>query len=69
VTELRLPALDVYGMLREARRTAPALRALVVTAHSTERAAIEALNFGIAGYLVKPVRTAEIVAAAARVLA
>jgi excisionase family DNA binding protein len=69
VTELRLPALDVYGMLREARRAAPGLRAMVVTAHSTERAAIEALNFGIAGYLVKPARAAEIVAAAARVLA
>jgi excisionase family DNA binding protein len=69
VTELRLPALDVYGMVREARRTTPGLRAMVVTAHSTERAAIEALNFGIAAYLVKPVRATEIVAAAARVLA
>jgi DNA-binding response OmpR family regulator len=42
---------------------------MVVTAHSTERAAIEALNFGIGAYLVKPVRATEIVAAAARVLA
>jgi excisionase family DNA binding protein len=69
VTELRLPALDVYGVIREGRRRRPGLRAVVLTAHSSERAAIEALNFGVAGYLVKPARAAEIVATAARVLA
>ncbi len=69
VTELRLPALDAFGVIREGRRRTPALRAMVVTGHSSESAAIEALNFGVAGYLVKPVRAAEIAAAAARVLA
>lgn len=69
VTELQLPALDTYAMLRDARRRTPALRAMVVTSHSSERAAIEALNFGIAGYHVKPVRASEITATAARLLA
>lgn len=69
VTELQLPALDTYAMLREGRRRTPALRAVVVTGHSNERAAIEALNFGIAGYHVKPVRASEVAAAAARLLA
>ncbi len=69
VTELRLPALDAFGVLREGRRRTPGLRALVITGHSTESAAIEALNFGVTGYLVKPVRASEVVAAAARVLA
>lgn len=69
VTELRLPALDAYGVIREGRRRRPGLRAVVVTAHSSERAAIEALNFGVSGYLVKPARASEIVATAARVLA
>jgi excisionase family DNA binding protein len=69
VTELRLPALDAFGVIREGRRRRPALRAIVVTGHSSESAAIEALNFGIAGYLVKPARASELVAAAARVLA
>lgn len=69
VTELRVPALDAFGVIREGRRRAPGLRAMVITAHSSEGAAIEALNFGVAGYLVKPARAAEIVAAAARVLA
>lgn len=69
ITELRLPALEAFAMLREARRRRPQLRAMVVTAHSSEAAAIEALNFGIAGFLVKPARAGDIVATAARVLA
>lgn len=69
VSELRVPALDAFAVIREGRRRNPALRALVVTAYSSEGAAIEALNFGVGGYLVKPVRATEVVAAAARVLA
>jgi excisionase family DNA binding protein len=69
VTELRVPSLDAFGVLREGRRRTPGLRALVITGHSSESAAIEALNFGVTGYLVKPVRASEVVAAAARVLA
>ena len=69
VTELRLPALDTFAVIREGRRRTPGLRVLVITGHSTESAAIEALNFGVTGYLVKPVRASEVVAAAARVLA
>lgn len=69
VTELRVPPLDAFGVIREGRRRTPGLRALVITGHSTESAAIEALNFGVTGYLVKPVRASDVVAAAARVLA
>ena len=68
VSELRVPGLDGFALAREARRGTPGLRLMIVTSHSTEAAAIEALNFGVAGYLVKPSRPAEIVATAARVL-
>lgn len=68
VTELRVPGLDAFALIREARRAAPAIRIVVVTAYSSETAAIEALNIGVAGYLVKPCRSTEIVATAARVL-
>lgn len=68
VTELRVQALDGFAVIREGRRRTPALRALVITGHSTESAAIEALNFGVTGYLVKPVRASEVVAAVTRVL-
>lgn len=69
VTELRVPALDAFALIREGRRRIPTLRAMVITAHSSERAAIEALNFGVTGYLVKPARAAEIAATAARLFA
>lgn len=69
VTELRLPALDAFAMIREGRRRTPGLRVMVVTGHSSEAGAIEALNFGVQGYLVKPARPSEIVATATRVLA
>lgn len=69
VTELRVPGGDAFAMIRAARRAVPGLRVVIVTAHSTETAAIEALNLGVAGYLRKPCRAAELVAAAARLLA
>ena len=68
VSELRLHGLDAFALVRNARRAAPELRLMIVTGHSTEAAAIEALNFGVAGYLVKPSRPGEIAATAARVL-
>jgi excisionase family DNA binding protein len=68
LTELQLPGLDAFALVREARRTVPGVRVMVVTGHSSETAAIEALNLGVAGYLVKPSRPAEIAATAARVL-
>ncbi len=68
VSELRLHGLDAFALVRNARRAAPGLLLMIVTGHSTEAAAIEALNFGVAGYLVKPSRPGEIAATAARVL-
>jgi excisionase family DNA binding protein len=68
VAELGLPGLDTFAVVREARRRTPGLRVMIVTAHSTETAAIEALNLGVAGYLVKPSRATEIAATAARIL-
>ncbi len=68
LTELRLPGVDAFALIREARRAAPAVRVMIVTAHSTETAAIEALNLGVAAYLVKPSRPTEIAATAARVV-
>jgi DNA-binding response OmpR family regulator len=68
VAELGLPGLDTFAFIREARRHVPGVRVMIVTAHSSETAAIEALNLGVAGYLVKPSRATEIAAAAARIL-
>ncbi len=68
VSELRVPGLDAFAVVREARQTMPGLRLMIVTGQSTEAAAIEALNFGVGGYLIKPGRPLEIAATAARLL-
>ena len=68
VAELGLPGLDTFAFIRDARRHVPGVRVMIVTAHSSETAAIEALNLGVAGYLVKPSRATEIAAAAARIV-
>ena len=68
LTELRLPGLDAFALVREARRDRPRRAGDDRDGHSTETAAIEALNLGVAGYLVKPSRPTEIAATAARVL-
>lgn len=69
VTELQLPSLDVVAVFREARRRRPGLKLMVVTAHSNEARAIEALNAGVSGYLRQPAGAAAIAALAARLLA
>ena len=69
VTELQLPGpRRVRAGPRGAADGTPGLRVMIVTGHSSETAAIEALNLGVAGYLVKPSRPTEIAATAARVL-
>jgi excisionase family DNA binding protein len=68
ITDLKMPGLDGLSVIREARRTSPALPVIVITGYSTEAAAIEAINLGVAGYLTKPFRLPRILAATARAL-
>ena len=68
VTGLRLPDMDGLAVVREARREAPGLPVIIVTGFSSEAAAIEAANLGVAGYLTTPVTTAGVLAATARAL-
>jgi excisionase family DNA binding protein len=68
VTDLKMPVLDGMGLIREARRLAPRLAIVVITAHSTEATAIESVNLGVNGYLTKPFRIAKILSTTARIL-
>jgi len=68
ITDLKMPGQDGLSVIREARRTSPALPVIVITGYSTEAAAIEAINLGVAGYLTKPFRLPRILAATARAL-
>jgi excisionase family DNA binding protein len=68
ISDLNMPGMDGLSLIREAQRIRAALPAIVITGHSTESSAIEALNLGVAGYLTKPFGTTQVLAAAAKAL-
>lgn len=68
ITDLRMPGMDGLTLIHEAKRLAPRLPVVIITAHSTEATAIESVNLGVSGYLTKPFRIAKILSTAARIL-
>lgn len=68
IADLRMPVMDGLTLIREARRLHPALRVIIITGYSTEASAIEAVNLGVVGYLVKPFRVPQVLSAVARAL-
>jgi excisionase family DNA binding protein len=68
ITDLKMPGMDGLTLIREARRLAPRLPVVVITAFSTEASAIESVNMGVSGYLTKPFRITKILSTAARIL-
>jgi excisionase family DNA binding protein len=68
VADLRMPGMDGLSLIREARRLDTALRVLIITGYSNEASAIEAINLGVSGYLTKPFRVPQVLAAVARAL-
>jgi excisionase family DNA binding protein len=68
IADLRMPGMDGLALIREARRLHPALRVIIITGYSTEASAIEAVNLGVVGYLLKPFRVPQVLSAVARAL-
>jgi len=68
IADLKMPGLDGLAVIREAKRYKADLPVIVITGFSTEASAIEALNLGVAGYLTKPFRVPQVLAAAAKAL-
>jgi excisionase family DNA binding protein len=68
IADLRMPGMDGLTLIREARRLHPGLRVIIITGHSTESSAIEAVNLAVVGYLVKPFRVPQVLTAVARAL-
>jgi excisionase family DNA binding protein len=68
ITDLKMPGMDGLSLIRDAKRLAPALPVVIITAYSTEASAIEAINLGVAGYLTKPFRITKILNTAAKAL-
>ena len=68
IADLRMPGMDGLLLVREARRMHPTLPVIIITGYSSEGSAIEAVNLGVVGYLVKPFRVPQVLSAVARAL-
>ncbi|MEW6323000.1 MAG: response regulator [Acidobacteriota bacterium] len=68
IADLKMPGLDGLSLIREAKRLKAELPVIIITGFSTESSAIEAVNLGVSGYLTKPFRVPQVLAAAARAL-
>ncbi len=68
VADLKMPGMDGLTLIRQAKRIRPSLPVVVITGFSNETSAIEALNLGVAGYLTKPFRVPQVLAATAKAL-
>ena len=68
LADLKMPGMDGLSVIREAKRYKSDMPVIVITGFSTESSAIEAINLGVTGYLTKPFRVPQVLAAAARAL-
>lgn len=68
IADLKMPGLDGLSVIREARKFQEKLPIIIITGFSTEASAIEAVNLGVNGYLTKPFRVPQVLAAAAKAL-
>ena len=68
IADLRMPGMDGITLIRQAKRMKADLPVIIITGFSTESSAIEAVNLGVAGYLTKPFRVPQVLAAASKAL-
>lgn len=68
IADLKMPGMDGLTLIREAKRLKSDIPVIIITGFSTESSAIEAINLGVAGYLTKPFRVPQVLAASARAL-
>lgn len=69
ITDLKMPGMDGLSLIRESRRLWPHMPIVIITGHSTEACAIEAINIGgVTGYITKPFRLPRILSEAAKAL-
>ena len=60
LTDLKLPGRDGLAVLREVKRVTPRTMVVLITAHGSQKTAVEALREGAYDYLTKPVELREL---------
>jgi len=68
IVDLKMPGMDGLMLIRQIKQLRPDLPIIIITGYSTEVSAIEAINLGVSGYLTKPFRVPQVLAAAAKAL-
>jgi DNA-binding NtrC family response regulator len=66
LTDLRMPRIDGMELLRELMRRTPPPRVVLITAHGSERQAVEAMKAGAYDYFKKPFETEELLSVVRR---
>jgi two-component system response regulator HydG len=66
LTDLRMPNLDGLGLLERLRAAGNSTRLIMITAHGSERAAVEAMKRGAYDYFRKPFEPEELLAVVER---
>jgi len=68
IADLKMPGMDGLSLIREVKHLKADLPVIIITGFSSESSAIDAVNLGVAGYLTKPFRVPQVLAAAAKAL-
>ena len=68
IADLKMPGMDGLSLIRQVKQIKADLPVIIITGFSTESSAIDAVNLGVAGYLTKPFRVPQVLAAAAKAL-
>ncbi|WP_163991439.1 sigma-54-dependent transcriptional regulator [Pyxidicoccus caerfyrddinensis] len=66
VSDLRMPRMDGLELLRQSRSLVPVPKVILVTAHGSERHAVEAMKLGALDYFRKPFVVDEVLAVVRR---
>ena len=62
ITDVKMPGMDGFEVLREVRRTSPGVEVIMVTAYGDLDAAVRAMREGAFDFFSKPVKLQELVA-------
>ncbi len=68
ISDLRMPGMDGVSVLEEAKRIAPDVPFIIVTAHGTVETAVGAMKKGAYDFIIKPFKLEELEALVARAL-
>ncbi len=55
ILDIRMPDLDGIEVMREIRRRELAIEVIILTGYATLESAMQAVNYGARGYLMKPI--------------